>query len=328
MKAKKKVIISVIVVLAAIGVFVGIFIRLQITKEEGVLRVGNSILFPYAYTIYEDHVVLEEYHGDDEVVKIPETIWGKPVTVIGRCCFEKNNNIRSVELTKYIEVIGYQAFFGCENLMEVIGGENVTSIDKLAFQVCRKLEKIEVGNKLEHIGGSAFSRCSSLEKMSPQNNLLVIENFAFNESGLEEFTFSKETEMGEGVFCETNWVKNQSEEFVIYGDGNLIGYNGTDEIVVIPDGVKKLNGDCFVGITAKEIYLPGTVTVIQPYVLTNCDDIRIYIPDSVTLMGDEEGHFPMIMSEDVDLTIITTQDSYAHKYAIEHDIPVEIVEGW
>lgn len=328
MKVKKKVIISTIVVLAVIGVLVGIFSRLRITKEEGVLRVGNSILFPYAYAIHEDHVVLEEYHGDEEVVKIPETIWGKPVTEIGRCCFERNSNIRIVELTKYIEVIGNQAFFDCENLTEVIGGENVITIDSLAFEVCRKLENVEIGDKLERIGVAAFSRCIALEKIAPQDNLLIIENYAFDESGVEEFLFSKQADVGAAVFQETNWIHNQPEEFVIYGDGNLIGYNGTEERVVIPDGVKKLNGDCFAGTTAKEIYLPDTVTIIQEYVFTNCDDIRLYIPDSVTLMGDEEGRFPMIMSDDVDLTIITTQDSCAHKYAIEHDIPVEIVEGW
>lgn len=295
-------------------------------KNDG-LYVGNSVATQYAYTLYADHAVLEKYHGSEDVVTIPDTVLGKLVTEIGYECFAENVSLETVILSERVEVIGIRAFAECVNLVEVTGGVEVKNIDDCAFLDCIKLESVDVGSEVERIGELSFGYCETLEVVDHQNKLKYIEDLAFSNSALKIFMFNQDVVIGGGAFKHTNWIENQTEEFIIYGDGNLIGYTGNDAMVCIPEGVKVLNGGCFEGTTAKEIYVPETVTVIQDLIFIDCNDIRLYIPNSVVQIGDDEGRFP-IKNNDVTITIITTQDSFAHKYAMENDIPFEIVEGW
>lgn len=216
------------------------------------------------------------------------------------------------------------AFAECKNLVEIMQGENIKKIEDYAFNSCKKLKEVNVGNYLEGINEGAFSECIALKKMIPQENLKYIGGRAFLDSGLEEFVFNKNVEIGTLAFDGTSWMKNQPEEFVIYGDGNLIGYNGMDKKVVIPEGIKILNGGCFAGSVEKEIYVSETVQNIKEFAFYYCNDTSIYIPASVIQMGEKYS----IANSDDNITIITTKDSAAYQHAKEHDIPYEIVEEW
>ena len=164
--------------------------------------------------------------------------------------------------------------------------------------------------------------------MYPQEAIVSIGELAFLDSGLKEFVFNRDVEIDGIVFDGTSWIKNQPEEFVIYGDGNLIGYNGKEEIIRIPEGIKIINGGCFTGTVAEEIYISDTVEDIREVAFSNCpNNIKVYIPASVTQVGDIEARYP-INNDDANISIITTKDSAAHQHAKEHDIPYEIVEEW
>lgn len=90
----------------------------------------------------------------------------------------------------------------------------------------------------------------------------------------------------------------------------------------------KIKGGCFKGTTAEEVYVPETVTEMRQFVFSNSPNpIKVYIPASVTQVGDAEGEYP-INNNDASIIIITTKDSAAHHHAKEHDIPYEIVEEW
>ncbi len=327
-KNKKMLLTGIFLLLTAVIAAVGIIFGIRLRIEDGVVHVGNSLLTPYAYALYEDHAVLEEYHGKQEEVAIPETILGKPVTEIGLNCFSENEQIRTVRLSKTVTKIGACAFDFCENLVTVMGGENIKVIDDFAFDACRKLEQVSIGDQLAEIGYGAFWMCERLKTMDAQSGLISIEKSAFLESGLESFAFNRDAALGNRVFVGTAWLANQPEEFVIYGDGDLIGYNGTEEQVRIPEGVKELKGGCFAGTTAKEIYLPETVTTIGEFVFQGCTGVRVYIPDSVIRLGDEEGKYSIMDDLNAAITIITTPGSQALKHARKYEIPFEVVESW
>lgn len=316
----------------AVGLLVlaaGILFGMRIRMENGAFCVGRSLMTPYSYMLYDDHAVLEKYYGKKYHAQLPKTILGKPVTEIGYECFAENDYVETVELNQNIEVIGVRAFAECENLAAVTGGERVKRIEECAFDLCRKLETVEIGTQLESIGLGAFSMCEALRKLEPQDNLQSIGDIAFADSGLEEFAFNDKAEIGSNVFDGTAWTANHTEKFIIDGAGNLIGCTGSEETIVIPDGVRQLNGGCFQGTTAKEIYLPETVTTICDLVFADCSDLRVYIPGSVVQMGDKNRKYRMdnpIMNDDAAITIITTQDSYALQYAKENGVPCEIVE--
>ena len=331
MQKHKKLIYILVTAAGLIVLAAGVLFGLQIRMENGAFCVGRSLLTSYAYTLYEDHAVLEKYYGKKEHVTVPETILGKPVTQLEYECFAQNNRVKTVELNESLEIIGVRAFAECENLVEVKGGDKVKRIEDCAFDLCRKLETFEIGNQLESIGLGAFSVCEALKTMDSQKNLIYIGDIAFVDSGLEEFEFNRGAEIGNGVFDGTNWIANQPEEFIICGDGNLIGYTGNSETIMIPEGVRQLNGGCFQGTTAKEIYVPKTVTTICDLVFLDCNNVRVYIPDSVVQMGDKDRRYKMenpIVNDDVTITIITTQGSCAEQYAREYGVSCEIVERW
>ncbi len=328
MKNNKKWIRFIIVIAAITMLLLGIVLGFKLRIKDGGLYIGNSVLKPYAYTIYKDHTVLEKYHGHEEEVVIPSEIFGKPVKEIGYSCFEVSEELKKVILNENVIKIGNDAFVGCDNLIEITQGESVQVIGDSAFSSCDELKEVKLGNQVEEIQDGAFARCKKLKKMYPQEALVSIGELAFLDSGLKEFVFNRDVEIGVGAFDGTSWIKNQPEEFVIYGDGNLIGYNGVDKKVVIPEGIKIINGGCFTGTVAEEIYISDTVETIRDIAFINCPkNIKVYIPASVTQVGDVEGEYP-INNDDASITIITTKDSAAHRHAKEQDIPYEIVEEW
>lgn len=328
MKNNKKRIRFIVIIAVILIMLLGIIFGFKLRIKDGGLYIGNSVLKPYAYTIYKDHVVLEKYHGHEEEVVIPSEIFGKPVKEIGYSCFEVSEELKKVILNENVIKIGNDAFVGCDNLIEITQGENIKAIGDSAFSSCDELKEVELGNQVEEIQDGAFARCKKIKKMYPQEALVSIGEFAFIDSGLEEFVFNRDVEIGARAFAGTCWIQNQPEEFVIYGDGNLIGYNGVDKKVVIPEGVKILNGGCFKGTTAEEIYVPETVTEMRQFIFSNCpNNIKVYIPASVTQVGDAEGEYS-INNNDASITIITTKDSAAHRHAKEQDIPYELVEEW
>lgn len=312
---------KVIFIIIALFLLFGLGIWLILSNREETVN-QDEIL--YTYTVYEDHVVLEKYLGNEETVVIPDMIEGKPVTKIGKDCFELNKTIKTVVLTANIECIGKYAFDGCDNLGEVYGGEKVSILCASAFARCENLRRVEIGNKLEQIGNFAFRNCESLTSLATQENILYIGYCAFSDSGLERFVFNKEALIDGSAFKNTKWIQNQPEEFIIYGDGNLIGYNGTNKEVVVPDEVKVLNDGCFQGATDMNIYIPETVHTIREFAFVHGVNVNVYIPESVQQMGDEKGDYT-IMNSDDKVTVYTTFQSYAHMHALEHEIPFEIL---
>lgn len=332
MAKKKRAVICIISIMLAMVLAVaaaGAMIWRDMQFERNGKYISDSDTIPYEYTLYRDHVVLEKYRGSEDMVIIPETVEERPVTEIGEGCFRYNKEIVKVTLNEKIEKIGERAFDQCTELEEVTGG-NVSVISAWAFSECRKLKNAELGSNIQVISDGAFGYCISLKEMQSQENLILLGDYAFGDSALEEFSFNRSTEVGKGVFNGSGWIKNQKEDFVIYGDGGLVGYAGTDETVDIPEGVKTIITGCFYDTTAKEIYVPDTVTEIQVPTFARCEGVKVYIPDSVTYIGDPvfQGWTILYDEYNTQVTIMTTQGSYAHKYAEENHIPYKIVKEW
>ena len=97
----------------------------------------------------------------------------------------KDTQLRSVELSNKVKIIGYNAFSGCYNLvlqafpssLQVISGgafascekitishipSGVKSIDSYGFSYCKRLTNITFDGKPDTISESAFNACTSL----------------------------------------------------------------------------------------------------------------------------------------------------------------------
>ena len=63
------------------------------------------------------------------------------------------------------EVIGYHAFFDCQNLQGVILPEGLKKIETQAFRICPKLQQVNIPSSVERIESYAFDWCSKLKKV-------------------------------------------------------------------------------------------------------------------------------------------------------------------
>ena len=126
---------------------------------------------------YGDEVVIPEkvYDGTKEYTvtgigftfqdnkTLEKVTWPSTVTEIPSCMFQNCSSLKTVENTRKVTYIGFSAFIGCNNLIELDLGS--CKIDDQAFYDCSKLQSIGDFAKCTSVGSYAFKDCSSLEKI-------------------------------------------------------------------------------------------------------------------------------------------------------------------
>ena len=299
------------------------------------LHVNYDPFNGFSYTVYADHVEIEKYRGNAGTVLMPDSVLGRPVTVIWNQCFFMNKKIEIVVLPKHLEGIRDSTFLYCTQLKAVAGGKNVRYIGISAFEQCGRLCYLELGKNLEEINPHAFAGCASLKEVAFPDRIKYIEGGAFANSGIEKLPEDMQADyIGPNVFIGTPWLEGREEEFVVYS-GILLRYNGKGGIVRVPEGVKGISYAFAVPKDAKEgdyppiqeLYLPDSVQCIHDDAFDDREIERIYIPASVTEIGvNSWGMTGLTIGKD--FTIVTTSGSAAEAYAKENGIACEIVEGW
>ena len=138
----------------------------------------------------------------------------------------------------YTEISGYTGVGGNVKIPDKIDSLPVKSIASEAFYSCETLTSITIPQTVETIGEKAFYNCSSLESIAFSDNIAKIGSFAFKN---------------------TAWLSEQSDEFVIVGDGVLVDYRGTSQKVVIPEGVTTFEDAFADNYSITSISLPSTL---------------------------------------------------------------------
>ncbi len=306
MKKKKVIMVISIIVMAVLSVIIG-------------FAIYHKINVPYEYYVNEDGTVtLDKYLGEEADVVILETIYGKEVRVIGTNCFYDNQTLETVTIPDSVEVIESGAFESCYNLVAVYGGANVREIKSNAFSGCRMLSAYPWSDKLESIGDCAFIATGLQEVILP-SEVRFIGDIAFAycpqltkieiPEGVEE--------IGRNIFSHvenaTELMGYASSDYVIVGQEILINYPDNEEIVVIPEGVKQVADCCHDGEQLKELYISEGVTKINKFVVLSVHEVTIYIPSSVTEIGeDEDGYIANSMENK---TLVVVEGTYGEEYA-------------
>ena len=172
---------------------------------------GTLLLNGYGMVPNSNHAPWSEY--SNLIVRVA-TLWG--ITKIEESAFLDYKNLREVELSNSVRVIGSFAFANTLNLryvdmpmylesietkafmdsgIEVVDlPETLINISRSAFQNCRYLRKVTFHKncKLKTINSDTFDNCPALHKLTLHKNLEVIDSRAFSRCPLlKQVTFGK-----------------------------------------------------------------------------------------------------------------------------------------
>ena len=234
------------------------------------------------------------------------------VTAIGDKAFSYCSRLTTIEIPNSVTAIGDYAFYGCSRLMSVEIPNSVTTIGDEVFEECTNLTSIEVPNSVTTIGSRAFYGCSSLTTIEIPNSVTTIGASAFYDcNGLNQLIVPESVStIGEYAFYGIDTIfyagnasglpwgaKKVIRGYVkdgdfVYADSTkscIVGYLGSDSVVVIPNSVTTIGDEAFKGCTnLTSIEIPNSVTTIGNSAFYNCKGLNLLnIPESVATIGTD-----------------------------------------
>jgi hypothetical protein len=114
----------------------------------------------------KEGLVLLNYLGSDEVVVLPETINGRPITNISKYTFANRDDIKAIRLSDSVTEISEMVFTNNEGIELFASGSGLEIIGDSAFLNCISLREVRLNEGLKSIDIQAFSFCTSLDSIS------------------------------------------------------------------------------------------------------------------------------------------------------------------
>lgn len=195
------------------------------------------------------------------------------VKAIERYAFSGSEKLEKVTISASVRTLGEGCFDSCHSLSEVILNNGLVSIEKRAFAECA-VTSIVIPDSVEKIGIAAFYNSPLLENVVVGKGAKSVSHSAF---------------MGSA------WFENQ-EGFITVGDGVLIGYNGTERDLIIPEGTKVIeclghnNEVTTLNLDSNRVdsvKIPDSATKICADIFTYCTPpASLYIPAGVKEIED------------------------------------------
>lgn len=200
--------------------------------------------------------------------------------------------------------IRYQPYSSYSSTVtSVIINDGITSVGYGAFSNFAKLKSVTLPNSVEYIDMNAFSYCYNLVDINIPDSVNYI---------------------GNAAFYGTYFISRISDDFVILGDGILYDYKGSDEKIIIPDGVKSVTDRIFTSNSSiTSVYIPNSVRKIGDNAFLNCSNLKYAVISSgVNYFGNNS--FGYILNPapviDSNFKMYGILGSDAHDYAVNNGI--------
>ena len=128
----------------------------------------------FRYEPVADGVKITGFVGSSTVVKIPDTIGNKPVTIVGREAFKQSKDFTEIILPTTVTTIEDSAFRDCHWLRTFTIPEGVTTIQDGAFTGC-SLSEIFLPASVTHFGNAIYA-CPTLETITVDSDNSVYQS--------------------------------------------------------------------------------------------------------------------------------------------------------
>ena len=119
------------------------------------------------------------------------------------------------------------------------------------------------------IFANTFSGCNSLVQIHLPESIHTIENQAFVNCTVLRTITTSATNISSQAFLNTAFVSSFEDGIVILNNV-LIVYNGSAEVIDIPEGVSHINREAFQGKRMTSVSLPSTLKTIDENAFANC----------------------------------------------------------
>lgn len=227
---------------------------------------------------------------------LEEIIIPEGVESIGWSAFTGCYSLKKVRLPSTLKVIRENAFSYCTSLTEITLPNGLKTLEKKAFYNCTSLRRIEIPGSVKQIDSCTFIGCTSLSEVIMNEGTEALDPFAFFRChALEKIQFPKSlneipndlTDSDIIPFSDTLYYKSIKGDFIIINN-ILIGYRGSAERVVIPEGVKRIAYGAFYGLTSIiTVKCPEGLERIEKYAFASCTSLLgIELPDSLKELDD------------------------------------------
>ncbi len=245
----------------------------------------------FTYTEHADHIEITDFPTSFfGAVIIPESIVGKPVTIIGDSAFSGCSFVSSISIPKSVVSVGSSAFSNCVNLLSITLPDGITSISNGTFNSCERLSSFNIPESVTSIGDHAFSSCVRLNSLTIPSSVVSIGKSAFiycssltsivlpdGITSIQDFTFFN---------CSGLSSISLPNSITSIGILALAGCSSLSSIEIPSDVVSigsSVFDSCF-GLTS--IVIPNKVSTIGSFAFVNCINLSsIEIPDSVVSLG-------------------------------------------
>lgn len=214
-----------------------------------------------------------------ESVEISESI-----TRIRDFAFSNCTGLTNIAICSGVTSIGSHAFYNCKSLTSLTIPDSVLSINYGAFWDCTSLTSVTIGSGVTNIASSAFLQCYKLVEVYNKSSLTIT---AGSENNGYVGYYAK------AVYTKPYTSKLSTDEngYIIYTDGDnkiLVGYNGTEIELTLPNGITEIYRYAFYNNTKiTSITIPDSVKRIGNQAFYYCTELtRVTIPDSVRSIGN------------------------------------------
>lgn len=265
-------------------------------------------------------------------IKIPDS-----VTQIGTGAFMNHQTLSAITLSDNITSIGASAFSGCQSLTEVDVPDSVTTIGNNAFTACKNLAEIHIPDSVTSMGEYALAGCSSLASVKLPKKLTELKKGLLQYcTGLTEIGWPENlTKIGGSCFmgCSGLTAIDIPDSVTMIDYDNFVGC-GSLSAIHLPNSLEKIGTCVFaMGSTSLEtVMLPEGTTSLGQNLFNSSKQIKyVVIPRSVTNFDytsgtkNKLGFWGNSGSGLLGAVYLCYKDSTAEQFAIENDIPYELI---
>lgn len=262
------------------------------TRSDGT---DGVILIRYDLPFVEDDPEV------NEVIPVPRTVNGLPVTGIGHpsgwyCAIFSFQNTRTINLPDTVEYIYPDAFQGDAALTNFTLPNSVLTIGERAIWGCSGLGSLVIPPKVTSLPSQTFYNCGKLTLTVP----------------------ASVTSIADDCFTNTDitLVVDRLSYAATYAKSHNIPYRLFDKnILYLPAGVKCVDASAFEGTAAACVVVPDGCKTIASEAFAGCSQLKwVEIPASVTSIADNA--FGSLQG----FTIIAPQGSAAASFASQHGL--------